>query len=268
MQLQRISGRTTQHASTKLDLSEFDLPARQSQLLMLINRVSDIRSGMERLSSEDLCNSLDQEAPLRELLDWAFQTEREFSTWLSSVPHEQLPTVIETSPDLKERPSYGPAMKLYIFSGIQDGCRWLTCWTSRIYLLRAILDGLAKLSTSNSTYTSPLSHGKIQSTILKMADCICSSVPSMIGEVDDEGRPSANKGIALGAYFMTRFLDIINEIPWLPLKQRLWSWDVLDRLGREWGIGGALRARTRWMGVYALDTQAVRPDIAEVGSML
>jgi hypothetical protein len=175
----------------------------------------------------------------------AFETERELAGWPSTLLPEQLPREVELasggiSPELRF------ISKLYTFPEIQDGCRWSVYWTSRIQLLGAINEGLNMVSRTAMRYDSPLSRDVINLGMQSAADSICSAVPFMIGEVDPEGRPLVGqRGQALGAYFATRFIHIVNEVPFLPEQQRLWTLDCLLKLGQVWGIGAALQSRAQ-----------------------
>jgi hypothetical protein len=113
------------------------------------------------------------------------------------------------------------------------------------------------LASSTQTYYDPqLNTQGIHLGILEASNNILSSVPFMLGEITPEGNLPAelnSKGKALGAYFLIRFLDVINEVPSLPQMQRLWTFQILDKIGKEWGIGSARRVRRKWMQVYGSD---------------
>ncbi|CAH0053826.1 unnamed protein product [Clonostachys solani] len=179
---------------------------------------------------------------LSSALDLAFETESELAAWPSTLPPEQLPRQVELdmSPELRF------ISKLYTFPEIQDGCRWSVYWTSRIQLLGAINEGLDLVSRTGMRYNSPLSRQAINLGMQSAADSICSAIPFMLGEVDPEGRPLVGqRGQALGAYFATRFIHIVNEVPFLPEQQRLWTLGCLLKLGQVWGIGAALQSRAQ-----------------------
>ncbi|KAK7219674.1 hypothetical protein V2G26_007677 [Clonostachys chloroleuca] len=230
-----------------LDLANGPQRPLQSGLNHIYSNVSKFCRDMKRLAklNADGLYSSSSLIELTRALDMAFETERELAAWPSTLPPEQMPRPVQLVSD-EISPELRFISKLYTFPEIQDGCRWSVYWTSRIQLLGAINDGLDLVSGTGKRYNSPLSQEAINLGMQSAADSICSAVPFMIGEVDPEGCPLVGqRGQALGAYFATRFIHIVNEVPFLPEQQRLWTLDCLLKLGQVWGIGAALQSRAQ-----------------------
>ncbi|CAG9993148.1 unnamed protein product [Clonostachys byssicola] len=247
-------GKSCAEGLDALDLTKGPQRPLQSGLNHMYGNVSKFCRDIKRLTklNADGLSSSSSIIELTRALDKAFETERELAAWPSNLPPGQMPRAVElasgeVSPDLRF------ISKLYTFPQIQDGCRWSVYWTSRIQLLGAIIEGLNLVSQTGMRYNSPLSREAINHGMQSAADSICSTVPFMIGEVDPEGCPMVGQGgQALGAYFATRFIHIVNEIPFLPEQQRLWTLDCLLKLGQVWGIGAALQSRAQITKRYQL----------------
>lgn len=244
-------------ASMLGSFSSLDFPTPPSNLWHLFARVSESCRAISQVVHADrvLCDR-DVVSELRCVAEQGLTLEAELRAWCQQRSPGEMPAVFETSRYLTESttdvwPTFVTHFRCY--TDIQAGCRWLTYWTSRIYISLSLSDVNGHLFAHQPTYEPLISPEWILEDLLNAADGICSSVPYMLGALDSRGEPTATtKGKALGAYFTTRFLDILNEIPHLPDNMRSWSLRCLDLIGKELGIGSALRARRKWMAAYPL----------------
>ncbi|VUC36362.1 unnamed protein product [Clonostachys rosea] len=238
-----------------LDLSNGPARPLQSGVKHMFGNVSKFCREMKlltRLNADGLYSS-SSIIELSRALDMAFETERELAAWPSTLLPEQLPREVELAGPDGVCPELKFINRVYAFPELQDACRWAVYWTSRIQLLVAIGEGLDLESRTAMRYESPLSREAINRGMQSAADSICSAIPFMIGEVDSEGCPLiGQRGQALGAYFATRFIHIVNEVPFLSQQQRLWTMDCLLKLGQVWGIGAALQSRTQMIQRFHL----------------
>jgi hypothetical protein len=140
---------------------------------------------------------------------------------------------------------------LITFPSLEHGSLWMIYWSSQLYLLRSLVAGLSMASEAVIDYVPAANPEVMHDRMQAAVDNICDVVPFMLGEVALDGDSTGQQsGKALGSYFLTRILDTVNEVTFLPKDQRQWTLDVLSRIGRERGIRGAIVVRDKWASVY------------------
>jgi hypothetical protein len=233
-----------------------------SALDTLLGRVSAAYRAIESLSVRvSSCQNLHVHE-LRDTLDNAFLVQNDLEAWNSQLATREPHGELELMDDLTPASPIYFASKACMFQDVRAACGWLTCWSSRIILFRALLKGLALAFETGLLYEAPLSSEDIVEGMLATANAVCFSVPFMLGDIDSEGKSlAATTTKALGPYFMTRFLDILNTVPYLSKQQRLWTFECLLKISCRWGIGSALSVRRKWMQVYLLQATPEAPSV-------
>jgi hypothetical protein len=226
--------------------SDTTLPILPSQLWPLLILISTVCADIARLVT-GAGRSQDGDVKLTEMLDTAFRLEAQLAArkpHLQSVARPRNVDWTYLSP-AQDRP---PFPRLYItFPSLQHGSLWMIYWSSQLYLLRSLLIGVNVASVVIRDYVPGIHREVMHVRIQEAVDNICNVVPFMLGEVASDSDPTGQQsGRAIGSYFLTRILDTVNEVTFLPKDQRQWTLNILSRIGREWGIRGALEVRDKW----------------------
>lgn len=223
-------------------------------LWTLFSQVSSSCHQVRLLATHVRNDSISHQSKVIDTLETAIRVESQLAAWKRSLPEQdRSDTHVIHLPDTVGQQSF--PSKALVFMDVQDGARWLGFWGSHNYILRALLDVLDLLDGIDID-RSCLSVGipsreTLRSQVLSNVEDICSSVPFMLGEIDTDGNPSCEtRGRALGAYFMAQSLDKVNEVADIQAAQRKYTLDCLLKIGCGWGIGAALRSRTKWLQVF------------------
>ncbi|EHK46022.1 hypothetical protein TRIATDRAFT_88599 [Trichoderma atroviride IMI 206040] len=183
-----------------------------------------------------LRNPLDM-GPLMACLESLQGLRRALQEWEDTLPVEWRPTVIP-NPQIHTNSSvYLPAC-LAIFPNISVSSTWTSYYIAQLSVLKSIaainsLDLVASISGLD-----PLD---MQSSLVAVADTICSTAPYMLGLVNSSGEMIVDGDTRCAkALFVTRSLYLAVQVSGLPGPQVQWMLDTLEFIGHERGVGQAL----------------------------
>lgn len=175
--------------------------------------------------------------PLVACLESFQRLRRALQEWEDKLPVEWRPTVI-LNPQIHTNSSvYHPAC-LAIFPNISVSSTWTSYYIAQLSVLKSIaainsLDVVASISGLD-----PLD---VQSSLVAVADAICSTVPYMLGLINSRGEVIVDGDTRyIKALFATRSLYLAVQVSGLPDPQVQWMLDTLEYIGHERAVGQAL----------------------------
>jgi hypothetical protein len=173
---------------------------------------------------------------------------RQLMRWEVSLPerlrYESMPRAV--SRQHNHRFAFPPFYIL--FPSVSVAAIWIAYWLARLSLLRSLTLILSHWHRANGLPS--ISLPDIRADMQSVAGSICSSVPHLIGDVDDNGNmnPSADsQGQGLGALFATRALYMTAQLQCMSDEQVAWILDRMEFIGQEMGIRQALVLREEIM---------------------
>jgi hypothetical protein len=203
-------------------------------LLRLLSRVSLCCYQMKLVSREsDFVPELDP----GKLLEDARLLDFELLSWKDNLsPDLHYQSCTTNGVDLECTLEF-PRRLLY-FQDILHGAMWLAYWGARMHLLSTHLRTLRDLRTS---IVATCSLTTLQERVLDVVHDVCGSAAYMLGEIDEKGRiiiGSSQK--SLGAFILTRSLNVAYSMPGLCEVQQKWILERLAHIGHARGIKAAL----------------------------
>lgn len=183
-----------------------------------------------------LRNPLDVGPPMA-CLESLQRLRRALQEWEDKLPMEWRPTVIPNPQFHTNSSVYLPAC-LAIFPNISVSSIWTSYFIAQLSVLKSIaainsLDSVASISSLD-----PLD---VESSLVAVADAICSTVPYMLGLINSSGEMIVDGDTRCAkALFLTRSLYLAVQVSGLPDLQVQWMLDTLEFIGHERGVGQAL----------------------------
>ncbi|KAM0521950.1 hypothetical protein ACHAPE_002515 [Trichoderma viride] len=178
--------------------------------------------------------------PLMACLESLQGLRRALQEWEDELPAEWRPTVLPNPRFYTNSSVYLPTY-LVIFPNISVSSIWTSYYIAQLSVLKSIaainsLDSMASISSLN-----PLD---VQSSLVAVADTICSTVPYMLGLINSSGEVIADGDTrCTKAVFVTRSLYLAVQVSGLPGLQVQWMLDTLEFIGHERGVGQALAVK-------------------------
>ncbi|PNP43106.1 hypothetical protein TGAMA5MH_05039 [Trichoderma gamsii] len=175
--------------------------------------------------------------PLMACLESLQGLRRALQEWENELPLEWRPTVIPNPQFHANSSVYLPAC-LIIFPNISVSSIWTSYYIAQLSVLKSIaainsLDSVASVSALDSL--------DVQSSLVAVADAICSTVPYMLGLINSSGEVITDGDTRCAkAFFVTRSLYLAVQVSGLPDLQVQWMLDTLEFIGHERGVGKAL----------------------------
>lgn len=162
----------------------------------------------------------------------------DLDTWERSLPKEWL---YKTCPNPKSTDRSPFPLTVVVFPTLSVGGMWTAKWLAQMSVLRSMIQ-LAPVALNIGVPCPP--PAEIGKQIRSVAALLCSSIPYLLGHVDEDGKAKALEDTpAIGAFFATRSLFVTAQLPRLPEEQVNWILDRLGEIGREKGIRRALILR-------------------------
>lgn len=119
---------------------------------------------------------------------------------------------------------------------------WTAFWLAKLSIIRSLM--LLPPMAADQPITSKL---QLRDDVLCTVDCICSSIPYMVGTMwsNNFGGDSFTPAPAIGAFFSTRALFICAQVPGLSQVQMDWILGCMYSIGHNRGVGQALVLREK-----------------------
>lgn len=183
-----------------------------------------------------LRNLMDVER-LMACLDSLQGLRRNLQEWEDKLPEEWRPAIVPNPQCQVNGSVYVPAC-LAVFPNISISSIWTSYYIAQLSVLKSIAVINALDSVASISGLDPLD---VQSSLVAVADAICSTVPYMLGQINSSGDFIVDGDTRCAkAIFVTRSLYLAAQVPGLLDLQVQWMQDTLEFIGHERGVGQAL----------------------------
>ncbi|KAL6892165.1 hypothetical protein GGI43DRAFT_387038 [Trichoderma evansii] len=175
--------------------------------------------------------------PMVACLNSLQRLQRALREWEDRLPAEWRPAVI-SNPQFQDYSSgYLPAC-LVVFPNMSVSGIWTSYYIAQLSVLKSIAAITALGSVAS---ISDLDLMDVQSSLVAVANTICSTVPYMLGQINSSGEVIVDGDTRCAkALFITRSLYLAAQVPGLPDLQVQWIQETLEFIGHERGVGQAL----------------------------
>lgn len=167
----------------------------------------------------------------------------DLDNWERSLPEEWLYRIYP-NPKPTSRSTFPSTV--VVFPTLSVGGIWTAKWLAQLLVLRGMVM-LAPIALKIGVLCPKPAETRKQ--IRSVAALLCSSVPYLLGHVATDGKAKAIENTpAFGAFFATRSLFVVSQLPSLPNEQWSWILDRLEEISHEKGIRQALILRESIIG--------------------
>lgn len=135
----------------------------------------------------------------------------------------------------------GPPISFHVYSSVSVAHVWNIHRTSRIYLLRGLIRSLTRQALERGQILDSTGNAGIEAQLKRetqrLANDVCSSVPYMLGEIDQEDHLLHNQhSKAVGGLFLLWPLGSLLPLGFLPQERITWIRERLDYIRDGLGI--------------------------------